>query len=162
MAPRGSRLSLYTVPVGRVARVGGDTPDDDKQLELLAARQKEAAREAWWAATYATSNSVAHYLFGAMGIAGGAVAAATASGSPTWIPVVAGACAAVGSGLSTLFGFEARSKGHEKNRLLFLPVAECAENELERVRATGADATEIAKTLDAVQSKLDDARNQRA
>lgn len=76
--------------------------------------------------------SLAHYLFGVMGIAGGAVAAATASGSPKWIPVVAGACAAAGSGLSTVFGFETRSKGHEKNRLLFLPVAEYAENQLTR------------------------------
>src|SRR5204863_562957 len=111
---------------------------------------------------YATSNSIAHYLFGVIGIAGGAVAAATASGSPKWIPVVAGACAAVGSGLTTVFGFEGRSRGHEKNRLLFLPVAEHAQNELARVRATGADAAELGRTLDSVQAKLDEARNNRA
>jgi hypothetical protein len=97
-----------------------------------------------------------------MGIAGGAVAAATASGSPTWVPVLAGACAAVGSGLSTLFGFEGRSKGHEKNRVLLLPVAEYAENEFARLRATEADPPEAAKSLQTVQAKLDQARSQMA
>jgi hypothetical protein len=120
-----------------------------------------ASREARGAKVYATSNSIAHYLFGVMGVAGGAVAAATASGSPKWIPVVAGACAAVGSGLSTLFHFEARSKAHERNRLLFDPVAEYAENELARLRATGANPAEVSKSLEAVQAKLDKARSER-
>lgn len=97
-----------------------------------------------------------------MGIAGGAIAAATASGSPKWIPVVAGACAAVRSGLSTLCHFEARSKGHETNRLLFVPVAEYAQNELARVGAAGAEPDEAAKSLEAVQARLDEARSKRA
>lgn len=67
----------------------------------------------------------------------------------------------MGSGLSTLFHFEARSKGHEANRLLFGPVAEYAENELARLRATGADPTEVAKSLEALQAKLNEARRQR-
>lgn len=136
--------------------------DDDTPLALLTKRREEGAKEARWAAIYATSNSVAHYLFGVMGIAGGAIAAATASSSPTWVPVVAGACAAVGSGLSTLFGFEARSKGHEQNRLLFLSVAEYAENELARVRATEVAPAEVVTSLEAVQAKLNEARNRRA
>src|SRR2546422_10500441 len=130
---RKAELGGRVAVPGRVVGVADDAPLTP--LQLLDERRKAAAGEARWAARYATSNSLAHYLFGIMGIAGGAVAAATASGSPTWIPVVAGACAAVGSGLSTLFRFETRSKGHEENRALFLPVADYAENELARLRA---------------------------
>jgi hypothetical protein len=151
-----------SIPAGRVERVSGDAPRYETQLGLLEKRRKEGAREAKWAGRYATSNSVAHYVFGGMGIAGGVAAAATASGSTKWIPVVAGALAALGSGLSTFFGFEARSKAHEKNRLLFLPVAEYAANELARVHATEADATEVASALAAVQARLDEARNEMA
>jgi hypothetical protein len=134
---------------------------DQTPLDLLRDLQKQAHREARDAGFQATTNSLAHYVFGFMGVAGGAIAAATASDGPTWIPIVAGVCAAIGSALSTLFRFEGRAKGHEKNRLLFRPVADYAASELALAQANNETPNQIGDRVAAVQAKLNDARSKK-
>ena len=130
--------------------------------EDLLARLRELAQtaesERHEERVFATTNSVAHYVCGAAGVVGGAVAAATASSEPTWIPVAAGISAAIGSGLATIFKFEEKGRrrfGQERRYKSFI---EHAENEYARLAALNGSPAEVGAALADLQSRLDKVR----
>jgi hypothetical protein len=107
---------------------------------------------------FAATNSIAHYVFGIAGIVGGAVAAATASGSPTWIPVAAGITAAIGSGLATFFKFEDKARRRFVQERRYKSVVEHATNEHSRLLAEEVPPAEAARALADIQERLDKVR----
>jgi hypothetical protein len=104
----------------------------------------------------------AFYVFGFMGLAGGAIAAATAAaeGVPTWIPVAAGVLAAVGGGASAGFRLETRAHRHALAAANLKAVADMAANEHAKITATGGTANDAISALCNVQRCLDAAREQ--
>src|SRR3954471_14207890 len=105
-------------------------------LQVLGVRWIDIAAEADSERDQAKWTSRGHWIFGAIGLAGSAVAAATASSGPGWIPVVAGAFGALGSGLAAFFHFDGRAAAHERNSWKLRSVAEYAHNRLARWHAT--------------------------
>ena len=129
-------------------------------LELLLERRNEAAKSARDQNIMSWLSAIAHYAFGILGIAGGATAAATtaADGVASWIPIVAGALAAVGSGAPTFFHFEKHSNGHANAAVNLKAVANFADNEYARVRPMGSASDQASLALSEVQKRLDAAR----
>jgi hypothetical protein len=126
-----------------------------ERIEKLAATADSERKEE---RLFAASNSVAHYLCGIAGVVGGAVAAATASSSPTWVPVVAGITAAVGSGLLTLFKFEEKGRRRFIQERRYKSYVEHAQNEHARLGAESTPAADAAKVLSDLQTRLDELR----
>jgi len=117
--------------------------------ELLERRRDAARRAARGEDALGHLSGLAHYVFGLVGIAGGAIAAATAGDSS----VLAGVLAAVGSGGVTFFSFERRSAALWARAAAFQRVADIAEN---RLACSGQDTYEA---LNEVQDLLDRARH---
>jgi hypothetical protein len=133
--------------------------EGETSLDLIAVRKEQAAEEANREHCLETGAAIAHYSFGVAGVAGGAIAASTASGgAPEWIPIVSGVLAAVGSGLLAQFRFAERSTQRANRAVALKAVADFAENEHVRVRALAATDDAALAALAEVQRRLDLAR----
>ena len=104
------------------------------------------------------------YFFGLLAIVGGATAAATAGRSEvaTWIPVLAGALAAVGGGVSAGFRLEARAYRHARAAVRLRRVEDLGKDEYGRLTAEGGTADDASRALNVVQKLLDEAREETA
>ena len=107
----------------------------------------------------ALSSSIAHYVFGFAGIMGGAVAAATASAQPGWIPVVGGVVAAISSGVLTAFKFEEKARRRYRKERRYRSVIERACNTYARLDGT-ADIQAAAQALEDLQNLLEQVRSE--
>src|SRR5436190_1458018 len=119
-------------------------PKPPTPLEVLELRQKEIACRAKSEESQAKWTTRWYWISGACGLAGSAVAAATASFGPKVIPVVAGVVGALGSGFAAFFHFDGRAAGHEKNSSKLGSVAEHAQNRLAGLQATTPDVDQKA------------------
>jgi hypothetical protein len=127
-------------------------------MTVIQCRGKQAAREARTEDRFGDLNGLAHYVFGIVGVVGGATAAALAGdGDSTWI-VVAGIAAAAGSGAITLFSFKHQSALHYQAAAALQSVADHAENEYARLSHDSNARSSAPAVLADVQKRLDSAR----
>jgi hypothetical protein len=143
----------------RLAWMEGVSPKD-----LLLERAKTARDLANRQSRAKAGFIIALYFFGLMAIVGGATAAATAGRDDvaTWIPVVAGALAAVGGGVSAGFRLEGRAYRHARAAADLHAVADDAANEHARLTTEGKPSDDASQTINKVQERLDQARQQTA
>ena len=129
----------------------------DSPLDLLEKRRKAAQQAASEEDKLGDRSGWAHFGFGLTGILGGAVAATVAgAGWPTWIAVLGGIVAALGSGGATFFDFGRRSGLHWESAAALQSVADLAENK--RACLDPSDTEEACAQLTVVQTRLDAAR----
>jgi hypothetical protein len=138
--------------------------DGGSPVDLLLTRAEAARKAADSQRHTAVACIIALYFFGFMGIVGGATAAATAGrdGVATWIPVVAGALAAVGGGVSAGFRLEGRAYRHARAAVRLRAVADQAANEHARLTTEGGTSDDASQALNEVQSLLDTRREETA
>jgi hypothetical protein len=133
----------------------------DAALKIMRSRQEQAAKDADVQKRYGHSSGTAHHVFAIMGVAGGAVAAASAAaGADAVITVVSGALAALGSGATAILQFEQRAEWHFRSEAAFRAIADCAENEIARVSVHGLSTDEAIIALNEIQRRLDAARSE--
>ena len=143
------------------ARIGSlasaEQMSEQSPLELLEERREAAQAAAALEDKLGNWSGWAHHVCGVAGIIGGALAATAAGGGwPTWVAVLGGVLAAVGSGVATVFNYERRSGLHWERAAELQSVADLAQNERARL---GPDARDdAANALTKVQARLDAAR----